>query len=316
MRRIAHSLLLCLPAGLAGLLSFSCSLRSLQPLSTPSASSKQVREYPLPREYARALHGILALQSSEEIEAALLSAYGVLEDKWSAKKTERTIGDDPVYNNESALVAARKREFDQAEHLLEQAWKAADGKRRLTAPTPFRTAPFALDDRLYDRAPMNPGKDRAILRAFRDFYFMEKRTEREFIDRVMRRTHRFPPQPSLFPGSFATIPIEIVNDWHYKTRRMDLLTWQRFTHLPARSSDGQLRRIKQGLAVNLFIVGVLQGDKDTISRALARLEHNFPGGQVPDRQVQGVLMFGYFVLGDEAGTQRYENVALKPILQP
>jgi hypothetical protein len=164
---------------------------------------------------------------------------------------------------------------------------------------------------------MDARRDQAILASFRDFYFHQQRSEREFVNRVMQRTHRFPPQPSLFPGSLATIPIEVINDWHYQERQFDLLTWQRFTHLPSYFSPRQVRQVQQSLAINLFLVGILQGDKQIVSRALDRLEANAASSdRFIDRQAQGVLMLGYYMLADEAGVQRHEDPLFKPLLIP
>ena len=295
-------LLLCLPLT-------ACSLRSLQGMGHASGGEHQV-----PAGYAEIMLGLLELQSSRNIEDSLLAAYDALVDEAGAKKAEGIVARDPVFHNEFALVVVRKREFARAAEHLEKAWQGLEGKELVTGLPPFRTGLFALENRLYDRAAMDALRDQVILSTFRDFYFLEKGSERTYIDRVMRRTHRFPPQPSLFPGSLATLPIEIINDWNYRAHKADLLPWRRFSHLQGDSSS-QLRKARQALATNLFIVGVLQGDKQIVKNALGRLEQSFRSeGRIVDRQTQGVLMFGYFVLGNDDGVKRYADSALKPLL--
>jgi hypothetical protein len=291
------------------LLLTACSLRNLQGMGHAGGGEHQV-----PAGYAEIMHTLLELQSSRNIEDSLLAAYDVLADEVGAKKAESTVARDLVFHNEFALVVVRKREFARAAEHLEKAWQGMDEKELATGPSPFRTELFALENRLYDRSAMDAFRDQVILSTFRDFYFLEKKTERAYIDRIMRRTHRFPPQPSLFPGSLATLPIEIINDWNYRAHKADLLTWRRFSHLQGDSSS-QLRKARQALAINLFIVGVLQGDKQIVERALGRLEQSFhSAGQIVDRQTQGVLMFGYFVLGNDDGVKRHADSALKPLL--
>ena len=73
--------------------------------------------------------------------------------------------------------------------------------------------------------------------------------------------------------------------------------------------------MRQSLAINLFIVGLLQGDTARVSVALERLEASLTtAGRFVDRSAQGVLMVGHFVLGDEAGVRQYEDPALRSLL--
>lgn len=300
-----HILLLLLAPALLG----ACALRPQTPFGQFDGADAKERR--LPPTYVEALDGLLQSSATDAIQQRLAAARQQLEDTWGARKADRLLEADPVFNSEQALVRARKGDFAEAGFHLKRALEAHDAGVRLTGAERFTSAPLALDDRLYDQAEMHAGRDRAILYSFRDFYILEAGTERDFVTRVMRRTHRFPPQPSLFPGSMATIPIEIVNDWHYRARRHDLLTWQRFGPLPSQYSPRQERQVHRALAFNLLVVGLLQGDKTTIAAALARLES---GGPPLDTEAQGALMFGHFVLGNAQGVERYADPVLKPIL--
>ncbi len=290
-----------------------CALRS----GGLGKGGKQGSSTNFPPEYAQALAAVLQENSTQELEQALRQAYSLLEDQVGADNADQIVEKDAVFNNEFALVAVRKGEFDQAEDYLERAWNSLEQEWPGTAAGPFRTASLDIADRLYDTAAMDARRDQAVLRGFRDFVFLQKRSERDFVDRIMRRTHRFPPQPSLFPGSFATVPIEIVNDWHYKARQADLLTWQRFGHLPQQYGSRQVRLTRQGLAINQLIVATLKGDKERVDQSLQRLEqHMLSAGRFGAQNAESVLMFGYFVLGNDEGLQRYEDPALKAILTP
>ena len=306
------------PLLLAALLSWGtalsgCALVNYQGAAGPGDTKLNIVKVPGP--YAQPMRALLDLKNDRALEDTLLKAYRHLEEVWGGRKAEEVASSDPVFNNELALVKVRRGELIQAQDHLEQAWGGLGEGRLWAAAHPLRTAPFSLSDRLYDTAAMNDRRDRAILHGFRDFFFSGAITERDFIDRLLHRTHRFPPQPSLFPGSLATIPIEIVNDWHYEARQADLLTWRRFSHPPTHSGPTHLRQLKRSLAANLVLVGVLRGDRETVQRGLERLEET-AAAQLTDRNTQGVLMFGYFVLDDREGIARYEDPVLKSLLTP
>ena len=298
---------------LAAFLWHGCALRT----GGLGGTAKQEGSTNFPEAYARAMAHIVQEGSTQALEDSLRQAYSLLEDLVGADRADQIVEKDAVFNNEFALVAVRKGEFDQARDYLQRAWGSLQQEWPGTAPGPFRTGSFDVEDRLYDTAAMDARRDQAVLRGFRDFVFLQKRSERDFVDRIMRRTHRFPPQPSLFPGSFATVPIEIVNDWHYQARQADLLTWQRFGHLPVQYGSRQVRLTRQGLAINQLILGTLKGDGELVDQSLQRLEQNMlSAGRFGAQNAESVLMFGYFVLGNEEGLQRYEDPALKAILTP
>jgi hypothetical protein len=287
----------------------SCALRDQPPFANemgPGLSESRV-----PPAYNRALAGLV--QSGQGDAARLQQVRRALEDEVGARKSDRLIGNDAAFANEEALCLARRGEFEPARHLVEKGLAALDKGVRLKGSEPFAVGPLRLDGRLYDEAAMHVGRDLAIMRAFRDFYVLRQQPEREFVDRVMRRTHRFPPQPSLFPGSLATIPLEIVNDWHYRSRQSDLLTWRRFSHVPSDYSERQIRSQIRSLAMNLLVLGALEGRGETVTAALDRLVSL---GPPVDQESQSVMMFGYFILGDAEQVARYQDPVLKSLLTP
>ena len=101
--------------------------------------------------------------------------------------------------------------------------------------------------------------------------------------------------------------------------KTDLLSWRRFAHLPVYYSDGHQRQMKQALAANLLIIGVLKGDQKMVQHAVQRLEHTAPaaaGSFRYDRSSRGLLMFGHYILGQQEMAMRYEDAVLKNILVP
>lgn len=287
----------------------SCALREQPPFGGGAGPGLDDRR--VPPAYNRAVAALVRSPGAEE--AAVQRVRRALEDELGARKADRLLEADPALVNEQALLLARRGEFEQARFLVEKALENMDGGMRLRGGEPFEAAPLRLDGRLYDGAAMHAGRDLAIMRAFRDFYLLREAPEREFVDRVMRRTHRFPPQPSLFPGSLATIPLEIINDWHYRSRQVDLLTWRRFSHLPNDYSERQVRLQQRSLAMNMLVLGALEGRGETVTTALDRLESL---GLALDQESQSVMMFGYFILGDAEAVARYQDPILKPLLTP
>ena len=315
----------------------SCAMRSRHTVDRTVTRSKPVRkdvrahktptpEPPpsegeqVPNAYAGAMHSVLRQAWIEMIEDSLQVAFEIMERKVGSEKAAIITERDPMFQNEAALVFARKKDLDRAVEHLDRAWRGLHHKTPVTAEYSFRHELYRLNDRLYDNGTaMNPHRDQAIMRAFRDFMFLNKRSERHFIDQVMRRDHRFLPEPAIFPGYFGSIPMEVVNDWYHHARKTDLLSWRRFTHLPVHYSDGHLRQVQRALAANLLVIGILKGDQKIVQRALQRLEHSVPpaGGNFRyDRASRSLLMFGHYILGHQDLAMRYEDRVLKNILVP
>ena len=135
----------------------------------------------------------------------------------------------------------------------------------------------------------------------------------------LRRNHRFLPEPVIFPGYFGSIAVEVVNDWYHRTHKTDLMNWRRFTHLPVRYTDGNIRQTQRALAANMLFIGILQGDEVVVKHALKRLDQSMPksgGVYRHDRASRGLLMFGHYVLGQQQVALQYEDPILKNILVP
>lgn len=275
---------------------------------------------PVPVAYANAMRTLFHCDNAEAIADSLAAAFEILEREVGTDHAVAMTEYDPMYLNELALVSARRKNMAEAMAYLEQAWKGLQKDTPVTADRPFRTPLYNLPGRLYDESPdMDTHKDQAIMKAFRDFVFLNKRTERYFLDQVMRRNHRFLPEPVIFPGYFGSIAVEVVNDWYHRTHKTDLMSWRRFSHLPTRYSDGNIRQTQRALAANMLFLGILQGDEIVVKHALNRLDESMPksgGVYRHDRASRGLLMLGHYVLGHQQLALQYEDPTLKNILVP
>jgi hypothetical protein len=231
----------------------------------------------VPVVYALAMRPLFYCDAVEAISDSLSAAFEILEREVGTDQAIDITAHDPMYLNELALVAAKRMNMAEALAYLEKAWEGLHRKAPTTADSPFRTPLFHLNGRIYDTSPdMDTQKDQAIMKAFRDFVFLNKRSERYFLDQVMRRNHRFLPEPVIFPGYFGSIAIEVVNDWYHRTHKTDLMSWRRFTHLPIRYTDGNIRQTQRALAANMLFIGILQGDERVVKHALKRLDQSMP----------------------------------------
>lgn len=293
--------------------SSGCALRTIH----SRAAVVEISPGSLPTEYAQRMQAVVRNGRDEmEIEIGLVDAHDALVDAVGERLADSLTAVDPVFNNEMGLIMARRGEYQQAKGFLERGLAGLRNGEPLTGARVFDCRLFAPEKRVYDDGEPDGPVDRDIWRAYRDYFFGERITQREFVYRVLRRRGRFLPQPSLFPRSLAAVPIEVLNDHFYARRQTDLLSWHRFTHLPISPGAGIVREMEQALVMNRLVLGMLAGDPELVRQAAGELEKTLLlDGRLGGRQAQNLLQCAYFLLGDEEGLRRFEDPVLEAVLQ-
>lgn len=295
-------------AGSAG-----CALRVIK----PGIAVVEISPGSLPAEYVQRLQEVVRNGRDEmAIEIGLMDAHDALVGAVGERLADSLTVVDPVFNNEMGLIMTRRGEYEQAEGFLERGLAGLRGGELLTGARVFDCRMFAPEERVYDEGAPAGAVDRDIWRAYRDHFFGDRITQREFVYRVLRRRGRFLPQPSLFPKSLAAVPIEVLNDHFHARRQTDLLSWRRFTHLPIDPGVGTVREMEQALIMNRLVLGMLAGNRDLMQQAVAELEKTLLlDGRLGDRQAQNLLQCAYFLLDDQEQLRRFKDPVLEAILQ-
>lgn len=303
-----------LALGVVVLAGFSgCALRGIK----SRTAVVEISPGSLPAGYVQRMQEVVRNGRDEmEIEIGLVDAHDALVDAVGERLADSLTAVDPVFNNEMGLIMARRGEYEQAKGFLARGLEGLRGGEPLTGARVFDCRMFAPEERVYDDGEPDGPVDRDIWRAYRDHFFGDQITQREFVYRVLRRRGRFLPQPSLFPKSLAAVPIEVLNDHFFARRQTDLLSWHRFTHLPISPGAGTVREMEQALIMNRLVLGMLAGDRELVRLAAGELEKTLLlGGRLGDRQPQNLLQCAYFLLGDEEQLRRFKDPVLEAVLQ-